>query len=316
MRIVVQNTGFQNGFLILENNGKLLVEASERIDPDRVDVLQSIPAEQCLPISIVNYVARTKQSVVENHASKKGNFKHDLYIQKNSSKSILCALLLNQGQLIGIIYLENNLTTRAFTDDRVEVLQLLSTQAAVSIANAKLYAEVRENQSKLTQFLEALPVGITVHNPNGEVSYINQTGQRLLGQVFAPSATGEELVSADEIYISGSDSPCCARQLPAWRALEGESAIADNLEVRKDGKIVPFEMHSKPIFDNNNNIVYAITAFSDITDRKQAEKLLSEYNRTLEMRPIAPKNLQVLSKTCKQRNKSSFNQKKWQHWDS
>ncbi|MEG3848798.1 AAA family ATPase [Microcoleus sp. herbarium19] len=283
MRIMLQNAGAEKGFLILENKGKLLVEASGKVDGDRVDVLQSIPAEKCLPSSIVNYVARTKQSVVENHASKKGNFTRDLYIKKNSSKSILCAPLLNQGNLIGIIYLENNLTTRAFTDDRVEVLQLLSTQAAVSIANAKLYAEVRESQSKLTQFLEALPVGITVHDRQGEVSYINQTGQRLLGQVFAPEATGVELVSASEIYISGSDSPCSDRQLPALRALEGESAIADNLEVRKNGKIVPLEMHSQPIFDNKNNIVYAITAFSDITARKQADKLIAEYSRTLEM---------------------------------
>ena len=283
MRIMLQNAGAENGFLILENRGKLLVEASGKLDGDRVDVLQSVPAEKFLPVSIINYVARRKQNVVESDAANKGRFTHDPYIVRHHSQSILCAPLLNQGQLIGMVYLENNLTTSAFTDDRVEVLQLLSTQAAVSIANAKLYAEVRESQSKLTQFLEALPVGITVHNPKGEVSYINQTGQRLLGQVFAPEATGEELVSASEIYISGSDRPCSDRQLPALRALEGESAIADNLEVRKNGKIVPLEMHSQPIFDNKNNIVYAITAFSDITARKQADKLIAEYSRTLEM---------------------------------
>jgi PAS domain S-box-containing protein len=283
MRIMLQNAGAEQGFLILENKGELLVEAAGKVDGARVDVLQSIPAEKCLPVSIINYVARTKQSVVEDYAANKGNFTRDPYIIKQHSQSILCAPLLNQGQLIGIIYLENNLTTRAFTDDRVEVLQLLSTQAAVSIANAKLYAEVRESQSKLTQFLEAVPVGITVHNPQGEVSYINQTGQRLLGQVFTPSATGEELVSASEIYLSGRDSPCSEQQLPALRALKGESAIADNLEVRRDGKIVPLEMHSQPIFDNKKNIVYAITAFSDITARKQADKLVAEYNRTLEM---------------------------------
>nr|WP_293302198.1 ATP-binding protein [Microcoleus sp. PH2017_27_LUM_O_A] len=283
MRIMLQNAGAQKGFLILENRGELLVEAAGKVDGDRVDVLQSIPAEKCLPVSIINYVARTKESVVEDCAYRKGNFTRDPYIIKHHSQSILCAPLLNQGQLIGIVYLENNLTTSAFTDDRVEVLQLLSTQAAVSIANAKLYAEVRESQSKLTQFLEALPVGITVHNPQGEVSYINETGQRLLGQFLAPSATGEELVSASQIYISGRESPCSEQQLPAWRALYGESAIADNLEVRRDGKIVPLEMHSQPIFDNKKNIVYAITAFSDITDRKQADKLVAEYNRTLEM---------------------------------
>ncbi|NJK68297.1 MAG: PAS domain S-box protein [Microcoleus sp. SU_5_3] len=282
MTIMLQNAGAEKGFLILENKGKLLVEASGKVDVDRIDVLQSIPVEKCLPISIINYVARTKQTILKSHAAKKGNFTRDPYIKKHQSKSILCAPLLNQGKLIGMIYLENNLTTRAFTDDRVEVLQLLSTQAAVSIANAKLYAKMRESESKLTQFLEAVPVGITVHNPNGKVSYINQTGQRLLGQTAAPKATGKKLLSIDQIYMAGSDRPCSEEQLPAWRALKGENTIADHLEVRRDGKIIPFEMHSQPIFDDKNNIIYSITAFTDITDRKQAEKVLAEYNRTLE----------------------------------
>jgi PAS domain S-box-containing protein len=282
MTIMLQNAGAEKGFLILENKGKFLVEASGKVDVDRVEVLQSIPAEKCLPVSIINYVARTKKTILKSHAAKKGNFTRDPYIKKHQSKSILCAPLLNQGQLIGMIYLENNLTTRAFTDDRVEVLQLLSTQAAVSIANAKLYAKVRESESKLTQFLEAVPVGITVHNPNGKVSYINQTGQRLLGQTAAPKAIGKKLLSTARIYIAGSDRPCSEEQLPALRALKGENTIADNLEVRRDGKIVPFEMHSQPIFDDKNNIIYSITAFTDITARKQADKLVAEYNRTLE----------------------------------
>ncbi len=290
MKILLQNAGAQKGFLILENKGKLLVEASGTIEGDRIAVLHSIPVAQCLPVSIINYVARTKQSLVKTNAAKHGQFTSDPYIKKHQSKSILCAPLLNQGQLIGIIYLENNLISRAFTDDRVEILQLLSTQAAVSIANAKLYAEVRESESKLTQFLEAVPVGITVHNPNGEVSYINQTGQRLLGQIPPDRATIEQLVSTSQIYIAGSEKPCSIEQLPALRALQGQSVTAENLEVRRDGKIVPLEMHSQPIFDDKNNIVYSITAFTDISDRKQAEQLLAEYNRTLE--------IQVADRTC------------------
>ncbi|NJM59695.1 MAG: GAF domain-containing protein [Oscillatoriales cyanobacterium RU_3_3] len=283
MKIAIQNAGAQKGFLVLENKGRWLVEASGTIDADRIAVLQSIPIEECLPVAIINYVARSKQSLVKTNAAKHGKFTSDPYIKKHQSKSILCAPLLNQGQLIGIIYLENNLISRAFTDDRVEVLQLLSTQAAVSITNAKLYAELQESESKLTQFLEAVPVGITVHNPSGEVSYINQTGQRLLGQIGAPQATIEQLASTCPIYITGSEKPCAIEQLPALRALQGENVTADNLEVRGDSKIVPLEMHSQPIFDDKNNIVYSITAFTDISDRKQAEKLLAEYNRTLEI---------------------------------
>ncbi|MGL5062968.1 MAG: trifunctional serine/threonine-protein kinase/ATP-binding protein/sensor histidine kinase [Microcoleus sp.] len=290
MKISIQNAGAEKGFLILENKGKWLVEASGTIDADRIAVLQSIPIEECLPVAIVNYVARTKQSLIRSNSSQQGKFARDPYIKKHQTKSILCAPLLNQGQLIGIIYLENNLISRAFTDERVEVLQLLLTQAAVSIANAKLYAEVRESESKLTQFLEAVPAGITVHDARGELSYINQTGQRLLGEITGPQATISQWASACQMYITGSENPCAIEQLPAARALKGENAIADNLEVRRDGKIIPFEMHSQPIFDDKNQIVYAITAFTDISDRKQAERLLADYNRTLE--------IQVADRTC------------------
>jgi signal transduction histidine kinase len=93
-----------------------------------------------------------------NDASQEGNFIRTSYIVKQQPKSILCTPLLNQGKLVGILYLENNLTTGAFTPDRLEVLKLLSSQAAISIENAKLYAQVRESERRLTQFNEFISI--------------------------------------------------------------------------------------------------------------------------------------------------------------
>ncbi len=141
MKIMLENAGAQIGYLILNNQGKLVIEASGAIGADQVKVLQSIPVDnfQLLSHPIVNYVLRTKESVVLNHATKEGNFTNDSYIKQHQPKSILCVPLVNQSQLISIIYLENNLTTGAFTTERVEILNLLSSQAAISIENAKLY---------------------------------------------------------------------------------------------------------------------------------------------------------------------------------
>ena len=108
-----------------------------------------------LSSTIINYVALTKESVVLNDATCKGQFIKDSYITQNKPKSILCVPLINQDKLISIVYLENNLTTEAFTPDRLEVIKLLSAQAAIAIANAKLYLEVKKSESKLTQFNEA-----------------------------------------------------------------------------------------------------------------------------------------------------------------
>ncbi|MBW3586606.1 MAG: HAMP domain-containing histidine kinase, partial [Cyanobacteria bacterium 0813] len=89
------------------------------------------------------------------------------YIIAVQPKSILCTPLINQGQLSGILYLENNLTTGAFTPDRLEILKLLSSQISISIKNAQLYANlhlfnqnlenlVQQRTSELSQTLEDL----------------------------------------------------------------------------------------------------------------------------------------------------------------
>ncbi|MEP0754614.1 AAA family ATPase [Trichocoleus sp. Lan] len=161
MRIIIENAGAQTGFLILEKKGKLLIEAEGAADKDGVTVLQSIPVqsiwepddELLMSHTIVNYVARTQESVVLNDAANDPKFAHSPYIKVHKPKSILCFPLQHQGKLAGIIYLENNLTTEAFTPDRVEVLNLLSSQAAISIENARLYSNMTELNHAFERFV-------------------------------------------------------------------------------------------------------------------------------------------------------------------
>ncbi|MDZ7958594.1 MAG: AAA family ATPase [Aulosira sp. DedQUE10] len=145
MTIVLENAGAQTGYLILEKSGELLIEASGVVDKNDVTVLQGIPVStsQHLPISLINYVARTKENIVISNATCEGTFTTDTYILTHQPKSVLCTPLIHQGKLSGILYLENNLTIGAFTSDRLEVLQLLSSQAAISIENARLYKDLK-----------------------------------------------------------------------------------------------------------------------------------------------------------------------------
>jgi len=142
MGIVIENAGAQKGFLMLEKSGKWYIEAEGTVDDKDVKVLQSVPIESNIPVSIVQYVARTQESVVLHDATQEGDFTRDPYITTHQPKSLLCLPLLNQGRLTGMLYLENNLTTGAFTPDRVEVLNLFSSQAAISIENAQLYTNL------------------------------------------------------------------------------------------------------------------------------------------------------------------------------
>jgi predicted ATPase/class 3 adenylate cyclase/GAF domain-containing protein/tRNA A-37 threonylcarbamoyl transferase component Bud32 len=157
MKILIENAGAQRGYLILSSQGQLLIEAEGTINSQQVTVLQSIPVETCQELSsaIVNYVARTQESVVLDDAVQEGQFTNDPYIQKHQPKSILCVPLINQSQIVSIVYLENNLTAGAFTPERVELLKVLSGQAAISIQNSKLYTEVRENETRLAQLNKA-----------------------------------------------------------------------------------------------------------------------------------------------------------------
>ncbi|MEG4519738.1 MULTISPECIES: AAA family ATPase [unclassified Microcoleus] len=157
MKILMENAGAQRGYLILLSQGQLFIEAEGTIDDELVTVLQSIPVATCQDLSsaIVNYVSRTQESVVLDDAARSGHFTNDPHIRKHQPKSILCVPLINQSQIISIVYLENNLTAGAFTPERVELLKVLSGQAAISIQNSKLYTEVRKNESRLAQLNKA-----------------------------------------------------------------------------------------------------------------------------------------------------------------
>jgi class 3 adenylate cyclase len=160
MTIVIENAGAQKGYLILEKNRVWSIEASGAASQDDVVVLQAIPlsiaAEGRRPIvpgSVINYVIRSYQTIVLNDAANERQFGHDPYIANTQPKSIMCAPLLTQGKLIGVLYLENNLTTEAFTPDRLEVLNLLSAQAAISIENARFYAHQIELTKAYSRFV-------------------------------------------------------------------------------------------------------------------------------------------------------------------
>jgi PAS domain S-box-containing protein len=272
MKILIENAGAQKGFLILETQGRLLIEASGTVEQDRVAVLQSIPIDRGdVSTAIANYVARTKENVVLNDATHEGKFTNDPYIQAHQPKSILCAPLIYQGKLVSIVYLENNLTTGAFTPDRLEIVKLLSSQAAISIENAKLYAEVRANESRLAQFLEAMPVGVTILDANGKPCYTNLVAQQLFGKSIVRSATTEQLSEVYQFYRAGTNQPYPKEQIPLLRALQGDHSTVDDMEIHQSNKIIPIEARGTPIFDENGNIAYAIAAFQDITQRRQAE---------------------------------------------
>ncbi len=209
--------------------------------------------------------------MVLDDAAREGQFTNDPYIQKHQPKSILCVPLINQSQIVSIVYLENNLTAGAFTPERVELLKVLSGQAAISLQNSQLYTEVHENETRLSQFLEAMPVGIMVLKPSGTPYYVNQKAQQLLGKGVVADATREQLTEVYQLYTADTSQPYPVEKMPGVRALNGESSTVNDIEIYQTDKVVPLEVWGTPIYDNQSNIAYGIAAFQDITERKKAE---------------------------------------------
>ncbi len=145
MQVAIANGGGQTGFLVIHQQAEWLVVA--KANQNHTEHLQ-IPLAQCqeLPQSLIYSVARSKKIAVFDNLSATSQFAGDRYIITYQPRSVLCTPISKQGKLIAILYLENNLTVGAFTSDRIETLQILTSQAAISIENARLYQQV-ENYS-------------------------------------------------------------------------------------------------------------------------------------------------------------------------
>ncbi|MGL5059758.1 MAG: PAS domain S-box protein [Microcoleus sp.] len=135
---------------------------------------------------------------------------------------------------------------------------------------AVLIAKLHEKETRLTQFLEAIPVGVSVLNAEGEVYYVNQKAQELLGKGIVANTSAEQLSEVYQMYKAGTDSEYPVAELPVVQALNGVRATADDVEIHQRDKIVPVECWATPIYGREGNISYAIVAFNDITKRKQA----------------------------------------------
>ena len=155
LRIMIENAGAQRGFLLLDRKGGLVLEAEWAAGQAAVIARGGTPLadETNLSHAVVHYAARTGESVVLANAAVEGLFTKDPYVAHSRPKSVLCAPLVYQGRSIGVIYLENNLTEGAFAADRLEVLRLLSGQAALSIHNANLYATLEQKVEERTREL-------------------------------------------------------------------------------------------------------------------------------------------------------------------
>ncbi|MCP4112041.1 MAG: AAA family ATPase [Desulfobacteraceae bacterium] len=277
MEIIIENAGAQRGFLILQEQDRWTVEAEIDIEDRETTVFRSLPVEEVggnsenpmFSDAIVNYVIRTLENVVLKNALEQGSFTTDLYVQKKQPKSVLCMPLLNQGRLWGVVYLENNLITGAFTSERVEVLRLLASQAAISIENARLYAKLNESEKKYRGIFENATEGIFQASSDGQVLTVNPA----LAELFGYDSPGDAVDSV----INRRKQICADSSVQNYfmKAIN-EHGFIKNFEFRayrKDQTITDVSMDARAVKDENQNILSFEGVIRDTTQKRHFEEL-------------------------------------------
>jgi PAS domain S-box-containing protein len=182
---------------------------------------------------------------------------------------------------------EWNKTVESERSDEIGELTNSFNRMAVQLQQSfaelnSLNETLSQSESKLNQILEAIPVGVSVHDITGKLIYANQTSRQLLGIETLPEAETEQLAEVYEVYQAGTEQLYPPENMPVVRSLQRERARVDDMEIRLPDRRVPLEVYSTPLLDGTGKVVAAIAAFFDITERKQAEHLVADYNHTLE----------------------------------
>ena len=183
MRAAIEHAGAERGLLILPRGDQLLIEAEATTGGNDVTVHQrdaSVNAAM-LPESVVRYVMRTRHDVILDDAAAENPFSADPYILQYRARSILCLPLINQAKLTGVLYLENNLAARVFTPDRIAVLKVLASQAAMSLENTGLYRDLEARERQYRTVVETATDAVITIDATSKIRLVNPAVTKIFG---------------------------------------------------------------------------------------------------------------------------------------
>ena len=306
MVIAVEHAGAQRGLLILPfgEEYRIVAEARTGVDQVEVQVQQAAVTPADLPDSLLRYVLRTQESVILGDASTQtlsrlgGNpatpdellLTEDEYIRQQRPRSILCLPLVKQAKLMGVVYLENNLVSDVFTPQRLAMLELLASQAAISLDHARLYADLiqenndrrkaeealRASEERWSTLAENSSAGIALVDPNGRFLAANQALQTMLGysEVELRERTIFDITYEEDLAATKA-------RLREVRAGHQRGYRVEKRYLHKDGAMLWVEVNSVFVPAGASSAAFFSVVIIDITKRKRAEERLREKETSL-----------------------------------
>ncbi|MEG4231451.1 ATP-binding protein [Microcoleus sp. Pol11C3] len=303
MQLAMKNTGADKGALILPNGNQWEIAAISAIDNfgvERAIDLSSVTLDEnsdILPLKIVDYVKNLLKPLIVRDLAQQRDWDSNSYILKYQPQSLLCWPILDQGNLVGILYLENRLTARVFTRDRLQLLNLLCSQAAICLQNALLYkkyqdynqqlerslaktsrteAQLADQKQMLQAIIDVAPIWIWMVNPSGKVQFLNKTFSQDVGvpvSAFLAVDHYKDILGEDAAGCLLSDAACLAQDLPHYSS--------ETLRF-VDGKLHYLEVTKVQLKNCQGETIGIIGLGVDATERKRAAELLQEQNQQLE----------------------------------
>src|SRR5262249_2069387 len=219
-----------------------------------------------LPESIVQYAVRTRESVILDDALTPNEFSADEYIREKSCRSVLCLPLVKQSKLIGVLYLENNLTPHVFTPARIAVLKLLASQAAISLETARLYTDGQQREASLEAAQRLSHTGSFGWRPaTGEIVWSDET-YRIVG--YDPGIKP----TIDLVFQRIHPEDIAHVQQTLDRGVQGGTDLDfEHRFLMPGGSVKYVHVVAHAIRDERGNLEY-VGAVTDLTERKQAEE--------------------------------------------
>ena len=285
VRIAAESAGAERGLLILIRDGELRIEAEAITGPGGIEVvvLQAAVTPPDLLLSALHYVIRTQESVLLDDASADSVYSKDEYVRQKHSRSILCLPIVKQAKLIGALYLENSLTVGAFTPDRVTVLQLLASQAAISLENAGLYSDLQLQ----AELLQRLPVSAWTLKPDGTPDFVNQVWLEYSGQNLDFIQSGP---AAWMTAVHPEDREAASKAF--WGGVHsGQGFAIETRSLRAQDRTYRWHLQQAVVLrDAEGKAVKFVGTTTDIDDQKRAEEKIrqseKEARQLLDLSPL------------------------------
>ncbi|MEX3790348.1 ATP-binding protein [Paraburkholderia sp. BR14374] len=273
MTIALETAGADRGLLIVpEQPDGYRVEAEARIDGNRIEVTR-LPDSGCAtPAALLRYVMHTGKRVIIDDAVTSGPFPEDGYLASGATRSVFCLPLVRQGKLSGLLYLENTETSHVFTARRSALLDLLASQAAISLENTRLYADLQEREAKVRRLVDSNIIGIHIWDFEGNVVDANDAFLRIVGysaedlrsgRIRWPDLTPPEWHERD-------------KHVKAELTATGSAKPFEKEYFRKDGSRVPVMVGAAAFGDREGQGVAFIL---DLTGQKRAQQDVRDSER-------------------------------------